>query len=82
VGDGRSVPPTETNARTGTRQVFWLAAGHLLVCAIAVAGGGRGARERGATPVRFIQKGPGDFPRFFAVFSAIFRLGFGSEEGQ
>lgn len=87
AGDGRSVLATETNARTGTRRGFWVAAGRLLVCAIAVAGGrgaggGRGARGRGATPVRFIQKGPGEFPRFFAVFSAVFRLGFGSEAGQ
>lgn len=40
------------------------------------------ARGRGETPVRFIQKGPDEFPRFFAVFSAIFRLGFGSEAGE
>lgn len=32
--------------------------------------------------MRFIQKGPGEFPRFFAVFSAIFRLGFGSGAGE
>ena len=36
----------------------------------------------GQTPVRFIQKGPDEFLRFFAVFSAIFRLGFGSGAGE
>jgi len=41
-----------------------------------------GVRGRGQTPVRFIQKGPDEFLRFFAVFSAIFRLGFGSGAGE
>jgi hypothetical protein len=42
--------------------------------AIGVAGG-RGADARAVDSKK---NGPGEFPRFFAVFSAIFRVGFGS----
>jgi hypothetical protein len=88
-GGGGSAPAARDNGQAfgALGCVFRLRWGRLLGGAIAVAGGreGKAAGRRwceGGTPVRFIRNGPGEFLRFFAVFSAIFRLGFGSETGE